>query len=214
MSDNGPVTTGSADDAVEDDAPVVRALGRPRSEAVSRAILDAVLDLVAEHGSIGAVSVDAVAARSGASKTTIYRRWSSKEELIAAAVDGIKSQPALDLPHASVRDDLVRLGRSFRTSLPEKERAVLRSIMFEAQDNPRLREAQDKYLVRRRDAGRAVFRHWVDDGALRPDIDVPLAAAMFANTILMVVVYDHYPDLKSPDLVERVVDHLLRGIEA
>ncbi|MFN7151392.1 MAG: TetR/AcrR family transcriptional regulator [Microthrixaceae bacterium] len=197
--------------AAEEAAPT---LGRPRSEAVSRAILDATLDLVAEHGSIGAISMDAVAARSGASKATIYRRWSSKEALVAAAVDAIKSPPELHLPHESVRDDLIRLGRSFRTSLPEKERRVLRCIMFEAANNPELQAQQDTYLARRREAGRSVFRHWVDEGSLRPDLDVPLAAAMFANTILMVMVYDHYPDLKSPDLAERVVDQLLGGIEA
>lgn len=188
--------------------------GRPRSEAVSRAILDAALDLVAEHGSVGAISMEAVATRSGASKATIYRRWSSKEELLAAAVDSIKSPPELDLPHESVRDDLIRLGKSARTSLPDKERGVLRSIMFEAARNPELQKQQDKYMARRREAGRAVFRYWLERGELRPDTDPALAAAMFINTILMIMVYDHYPDLKSPDLVERVVDQLLRGIEA
>jgi hypothetical protein len=28
----------------------------------------------------------------------------------------------------------------------------------------------------------------------------------------MIMVYDHFPDLKSPDVVERVLDHLLPGI--
>jgi AcrR family transcriptional regulator len=188
--------------------------GRPRSEAVSQAILDATLDLVAEEQSIGSVSMEAVAARSGASKATIYRRWSSKEELVAAAVDSIKAPPELDLPHTSVRDDLIRLGSSARTSLPQREQVVLRCVTFEAIRNPELRKQQDRYMARRRESGRAIFRHWVEQGVLRADLDVPLAAAMFMNTILMVLVYDHYPDLKSPDLVERVVDQLLRGIEA
>jgi hypothetical protein len=77
-----------------------------------------------------------------------------------------------------------------------------------------LRAHQQRYMARRREAGREVFRYWVERGALRADIDVGLAAAMFINTVLMIMVYDHYPDLRSRDLVERVVDQLLRGIEA
>lgn len=206
MSHNGLMTSTSQD--------ARSGAGRPRSSAVSEAILDAALDLVAEQQSIGSVSMEAVAARSGASKATIYRRWASKEELLAAAVDSIKSPPALDLPHESVRDDLIRLGKSARTSLPEREQVVLRCVTFEATRNPELRKQQDRYMARRRESGRAIFRYWVEQGVLRADLDVPLAAAMFMNTILMVLVYDHYPDLKSPDLVERVVDQLLRGIEA
>lgn len=215
MSDNGAMAASSPDDSVSaDDAGLARAVGRPRSEAVSQAILDATLDLITEHGSVGAVSVEAVAARSGASKTTIYRRWATKEALVAAAVDSIKSPPSLELPHESVRDDLIRLGRNLRTSLSENERGILRSIMFEAASNPELRRQQDRYLARRRETGRAVFRYWVEHGGLRPDTDIGLAAAMFINTLLMIMVYDHYPELRSPDLVERCADQLLQGIGA
>ena len=192
--------------------PAVARSGRPRSEAVSSAILAAALDLIAEHGSVAALSMDAVAVRSGASKATIYRRWSSKEELVAAAVDTLKSKPLLALPHESVRDDLVRLGNSVPTALSERDKRILKSIMFEAGANPEFRKHQERYLARRREAGRELFRYWVDRGELREDIDVPLSAAMFINTVLMIMVYDHYPDLRSQDVVERIVDHLLAGI--
>ena len=211
MSHNGEVTT-SADDP---DGPAPRrAAGRPRSEATSQAILDAVLDMIAEQGSFNTLSMEAVAARSGASKATIYRRWPTKEEMVAAAVDSIKSPVALELPHISARDDLLRLGRSIRTSLSEKEQRILRVITFEGASNAELRAHQQRYMARRREAGREVFRYWVEKGELREDIDIGIAAAMFTNTILMIMVYDHFPDLKSPDVVERVIDHLLPGIEA
>jgi AcrR family transcriptional regulator len=192
----------------------VSTLGRPRSSAVSKAILDAVLDLIAEHGSIGAVSVDAVAARSGASKATIYRRWASKEELVAAAVDSLKSPPDLVLPHESVRDDLVRLGRSVRTDLTEQEKGVLRCVSMEAHTNPELGKQHDRFMARRREATRAVFEYWVERGALREDLDTRLAAAMFVSPILMTKVYGHFQGLKQSRLVEDLVDHLLAGIQA
>jgi AcrR family transcriptional regulator len=58
--------------------------GVARSKHRSRAILAATLELLAELG-FRAVTVDAIAARAGASKSTIYRRWPTKENLIIAA---------------------------------------------------------------------------------------------------------------------------------
>lgn len=198
--------------AARDDA--TTPVGRPRSESVSRAILEAVLDLIAEHGSINAVSVEAVATRSGTSKATIYRRWSSREELIAAAVESIKAPPAHDLPHESVRDDLVRIGKAIRTDVSAKERRILKCILVESDSNPELRQQQERLMTRRRQAGIDVFRYWVEQGVLRDDLDLDLAAAMLVSPILTVMVYGHYPKLRSDDLVEQVVDQLLSGISA
>ncbi|MFI9779461.1 helix-turn-helix domain-containing protein [Streptomyces sp. NPDC051956] len=53
-----------------------RGPGRPRQEHVTRAVLDAVVALVAESG-MAALTMDAVAARAGVSKPAMYRRWST-----------------------------------------------------------------------------------------------------------------------------------------
>ena len=60
--------------------------GRPRSERAARAIIDATIDLLAEEGGVAGVSIEAVAARAGVGKTTIYRRWPNKEALIIDAL--------------------------------------------------------------------------------------------------------------------------------
>ena len=59
--------------------------GRPRRATARQAIIDATLALLAERG-FQAATMDAIAARARVSKNTIYRRWNSKEELIADAV--------------------------------------------------------------------------------------------------------------------------------
>src|SRR5215467_4444253 len=57
-----------------------------RAERSRQAILDATRELLAEAGGVGALTVEAVAARSGVAKTTIYRRWRDKWELALDAV--------------------------------------------------------------------------------------------------------------------------------
>ena len=62
-----------------------RAPGRPRSEQAERAILAAALELMSEH-SVASVSIEAIAARAGVAKTTVYRRWPGKDELLLDAL--------------------------------------------------------------------------------------------------------------------------------
>jgi AcrR family transcriptional regulator len=65
--------------------PAERKLGRPRDASVDAAIVQAVLEVLNEVG-LAAMSMDAVAARAGVGKATIYRRWSSKEEMVIDAI--------------------------------------------------------------------------------------------------------------------------------
>src|SRR4051794_33161402 len=81
-----------------------RRVGRPRDQRAEGAILDATVALVGEVG-FGNLTVDAVAARAGVGKATIYRRWASKEELVIAAVTCLRH--GVEAPDTgSVVDDL------------------------------------------------------------------------------------------------------------
>ncbi|WP_261575113.1 TetR/AcrR family transcriptional regulator [Frankia gtarii] len=83
-------------------------LGRPsrRGEARRAAILDAVAELVTEVG-YERVTVDAIAARARASKTTLYRRWPGKAELVAEALcRRAESNIAEVTDTGTLRDDL------------------------------------------------------------------------------------------------------------
>ncbi|WP_100447416.1 TetR/AcrR family transcriptional regulator [Glycomyces xiaoerkulensis] len=186
--------------------------GRPRSSAASQAIIDATLDLLAEEGTTGAVSIGAVAERSGVSKATIYRRWSGKEELIATAVDSLKAPIDIDLPHTSVRDDLLTLAGRIRKDFTPREQAILNCVALELRTNPDLRRFHDELHQRRRAATRRVFELGIERGELRPDIDLDLAVVMLVAPMLSIQVYEHHPELKSPDLAANVIDHLLRGL--
>ena len=79
--------------------------GRPRSPVCDHSILDAALAEYAANGLDG-MSVDAVAARAGVSKATIYRRYPSKAALVAAAACKAADEHAAMPDTGSVRGDL------------------------------------------------------------------------------------------------------------
>src|SRR5262245_55974777 len=97
-----------------------KAPGRPRSAQADEAIIEAVLDILAEGTTPEALSIEAVAARAGVGKATIYRRWTSKEALILDAIITLKGPPP-EPEGVSVRDDLVALIRPI--GKPESTRA-------------------------------------------------------------------------------------------
>src|ERR1700685_4461748 len=83
--------------------------GRPLDASRDVALRDAALTLLAEIG-YDRLTIDSVAARAHASKTTIYRRWSGKAELIVDALNSLKgSQPVPDT--GSLRGDLEEIAR-------------------------------------------------------------------------------------------------------
>lgn len=81
--------------------------GAGRGAAREAAICQAVVELLNET-SYESVTMDAVAARAKASKATIYRRWSNKDELVVQALQGMIGRRDLPLPDTgNLRDDIV-----------------------------------------------------------------------------------------------------------
>ncbi len=90
-----------------------RGPGRPRDPERSRAIRQATLDLLSREGYAGLKMVD-VAERAGVSKTTIYRRWPTKAEMVVTAIaEEIEPDPIEDTddPLADLRQLVVRFYR-------------------------------------------------------------------------------------------------------
>lgn len=193
-------------------APTTPAKGRPRSQAVSESILEAVLDLIAEHGNVTDVSVEGVAELSGVSKATIYRRWSSKEELVAAAFESIKAPAPEGIPHTSLRDDLIFLGNSMRRTYGPRDMKVVRCMMTVFHEDPEYKRHHDRLVELRRKYVRDTFEYWAGRGEVAPDLDLDLAVAMFTSPLLTIFVYGQYSHLQADDTVERFVDNLLRGL--
>ncbi|MFD0746939.1 TetR/AcrR family transcriptional regulator [Phytohabitans flavus] len=80
-----------------------RSPGRPRSTRADEAIMEAVLDLLAEGSTIESLSIEAIAAKAGVGKATIYRRWSGKQALLVDAIRRLKGQPSTPKGSRSAR---------------------------------------------------------------------------------------------------------------
>ena len=86
------------------------AQGRPRDPSVDQAILRAALELFIEHGIDGA-SIEKIAKQAGVAKTSIYRRWTSREALLAQAIEVSRNATGytIDLLERTSPPDLVKL---------------------------------------------------------------------------------------------------------
>jgi AcrR family transcriptional regulator len=150
-------------------------MGRPRDERADRAILAAALELMAEQGARD-LRMDDVADRAGVGKATIYRRYRSKDELIAAAVAALVSE--ITVPDTgSTHDDLLALmGNAVKVYRGSVEAGVMPSLVDAMRRDPDLaRTVREGFLARRRAALRSVLERGVERGDLRPDLDFELA---------------------------------------
>ena len=186
--------------------------GRPRSSHADAAIIDAVLGLLADGTTVESLSVEAVAARAGVGKATIYRRFADKDELVLAAVAALKQPPPAPAG-LSVRDDLIGLARHANTVRRGLAGQIMPCLIPELQRPGRLRDLYLQLIEDRRDITRAVLRRGIATGELRPDVDVELATALLSAPSMLSTI-GFVPRLDPEGLAERTVDAVLRGITA
>jgi AcrR family transcriptional regulator len=184
--------------------------GRPRSLASEEAIIDATSRLLREHGFSG-LTLSRVAARARASKSTIYRRWPTKEHLIVAAFN---RWPVL-VPHDSgdVLEDLMDLhAQSMRNLRRGGLRGVMPKLVAARAEDPALADVLDPLIERRYDPVRTILRRAMERGQLPRKTDVELAVHLIMD-ITAARLYFTSSDGSRPAIRE-VFRVLLKGLGA
>jgi AcrR family transcriptional regulator len=143
-----------------------------RSTRARGAILRATADLLDEVG-FAAMTIEEVAARASAGKATVYRRWPSKGAL---AMDAIMEEIVGAVPFPDTGSVVEDFRRQFRAAARvfnrPRVRRMFMGVIFEAQDNPELREAfLTRYMNPRRVYAKEAIRRGIARGELRPDFD-------------------------------------------
>ena len=184
--------------------------GRPRRTDVDAAIIDATIDELEERGYVAA-SIEAIAARAGVAKTTVYRRWPSKDELVFDAINTLKG-PISEAPGKGLREDLIYLMERMRRNwVNSRHGRVMRQLSAEGSRNPELYQAfRDRLVAPRQAVMFAVLRQGVEDGQIRADVDLRWVNDLLVAPVL-VAVLTHRPHVTRAQL-EFTIDTVLRGI--
>ena len=187
-----------------------RTPGRPRSEASHHAIIEATLELLIEAG-YGSLTMEGVRARAGVGKATIYRRWSSKEELVRDAI--VFLHHAFDTPDTgSLRGDFGALAMAVRASASRGGATLMPRLLGEAVNDPELFAIFRANLVEpRRAALRTVLERAVARGEIRDDVDVELMIDLFAGPPVYRLLITG-GDMSQMFSVEDQMDALMNGL--
>ncbi|HVY45513.1 MAG TPA: TetR/AcrR family transcriptional regulator [Minicystis sp.] len=182
-----------------------------RSERVVGDVLRAASAELARVG-YGALRIEDVAQRAGVAKTTVYRRWPTKAELVGAVLRSLRGGE-LDLPDTgALVGDLVALARQLldRASTPEAVGA-LRVVSLEA-DHPELERLVKDMKEELRARFRVVIRRGVARGELPARADVELVIDTVVSSVSTRFLRQRFPlDYRY---VQRLVELVVAGARA
>jgi len=185
--------------------------GRPRSQAVDAAILDAALALFIEHGVAGA-SLEKIARRARVAKTSIYRRWPSREALLAQAIERLRSTvgPSVEMldrvPPAAFAGMLIEAcGGIMRPQI----RTMMLRLLGSIADAPNLIAVyRDTYLMPRRDAFVRALARMQQAGLMPRDAAPDLVADTLIGALLQRLILAAGGD--TPETLRAYMGRLLR----
>ncbi len=192
-------------------APVTPTPGRPRSAEADRAIVAATIEILAEEGYAG-LSMERVATRAGVGKTTIYRRWPCKSDLVVHALQCAADRPESVPNTGRVHDDLVFFMRRTVDKLRRSEAGrMMPGLMVELARNPELARAfRQGFIEPRRALVVNALRRAIDRGEVRPKVDLDLVVdvtvAVFHHRLMVTGM------AIDDDMPERLADLLVGGI--
>lgn len=170
---------------------------------------------VFELGEVGydALTMEGVAARAHTGKAALYRRWSSKEELVVEALQCMLP-PCGDAPDTgSVRDDLVELLTSMAATVSTPAGSAVQAMMSNQQCGPEMAHTvHNQVLAPRKAMMLGALQRGAARGEVRPDAVTRLIAEVGPALIIQHLLTDGPPIGKRvvEDIVDQVVMPLLR----
>jgi AcrR family transcriptional regulator len=170
-------------------------------------VFAAAAELIAERGYDG-FSMAAVADRAGVAKTTVYRRWPTREHLILETLTAAMRVSIFD--SGDLRADLVSFARTLAANMrmPGARKLVAELTLASAQ-RPELADAFSRLYTQRRSAVLATLHRAQAAGELRAGVDADLVIDQLSGAL-------HYRMLLRGDgpsdaYAERLVDAILEG---
>lgn len=167
--------------------------GRPRSEAARVAILGVAFELLTAQGP-GRLTIEAVAAKAGVGKPTIYRYWPNARALEMAAM---LEQPAPDtdvqVGQSAIADLQAQLEKVVAIFAERRGRQMTQMIAASEPDSELSKQFRNTVILKCREEGRAILDRAIEDGHVRSDISVEVALDMIYGPLFYRLLAGHAP---------------------
>lgn len=186
-----------------------------RSGARRRSLADmreacrlAVIEETTEHG-LGKLSIEGVARRAGVAKTSIYRHWSSVEDLLLDALGETLPVEQVSVHGDALRSDLLRSLEQLVDWLDGPTAPAVAAILAERRRRPDLVEALYTQVFDAHGSRftRTVIEHYAETGAIDPRLVTPIVVDIGEALVLK-----HQIDTGEPpdsDTLAAIVDHAI-----
>lgn len=187
--------------------------GRPRDPEADSAILRAALELFCERGADG-TSIEQIARRAGVGKLTVYRRWSSKEQVLARAIESARAQvdvpPLGDVSDVPVPELVERAVEVLAAALSApRNRDLISRVIGARTSHPSLVRTFWEHCVEpRRRVVRALLERAEDEGHLAESTDLDVLVDVVVGAIIHRAVVQ--PDPPDEDAMREYLRTLLR----
>ncbi|MEE3717037.1 TetR/AcrR family transcriptional regulator [Tumidithrix elongata RA019] len=189
-----------------------KSVGRPRSLQSHQAMLQATVELLGEVG-FDAMSIEAIAARAGVGKTTIYRRYKGKEELVADAIESIRQDVVIPDTGNLWSDLDALIENAALITLTPLGKQTVAMIISSASSNEQFAQIYgSKYLQPRRQAFAIVLERAKERNEIQADVDAGLVFDMMSGIMLYALIFR--PATESwIAYVSRALRFFLRNVE-
>ncbi len=189
--------------------------GRPRDPERERRVLVAAIEEYSERGWAG-LTMDGVARRAGVGKSTIYLRWTNKEDLLAAAVQRL-SEHIQPLDTGSVRGDIHLLVTILRDTYATQTGWGMVRILVDAAGGEKAVAELQEVTEQQRAGALGILERGVQRGELRPDVPGQLVINAIYGTMTIFRMMRPWDDLSGvapgpEELVGQVVDFVMAGL--
>lgn len=179
--------------------PARRGRGRPRDLGADAAILRAAFELFLERGVDGA-SIEQIAKRAGVGKLTVYRRWSSKEDLLAHAIESViqeRDWPSIDEIEAASPYEIIErvLPAAADTVASPQFRMLVSRVYGSAVSHPALMATYWRHhILPRRTATTILLQRAQQAGTVPADADLDVLIDMIAGAVTYRALQPHPAD--------------------
>ena len=173
------------------------------------AVIDAAIELLVAGGPT-AVTVDAIVARSGVAKSTIYRHWESRDDILTDVVEAVAPRAPVIDPSEPFEATLRQFVREVISIFNDPQRArVIPAIMLLKTTEPAIDEINNRLERERADTVTVLLRRGQDEGQLDADLEPSEAIAALIGPVL----FAHLGDSITLDsaFADRLVDRFLRA---